>query len=145
MNLLYNESIVQQIHCIFMLKIKPNPGGLIDPKHVIGRDIFIEDLWQTLEQQSVILLAERRIGKSSILRKIEDESQESWLPILWDVEHVDSVERFVEGLNDKIIQYTSVKNRGESFTKKIFKALAGAKAWGFQIPQAGDINSRFTG
>ena len=68
--MLYNAFIVQRIYCILSMKMKANPGGFIAPENVIGRDDFIAQLWQVLAQQSVILLAERRIGKSSILNKI---------------------------------------------------------------------------
>jgi len=41
--------------------MKANPGGQIIPDQVVGRDGLIRDLWETLERQSVLLTAERRI------------------------------------------------------------------------------------
>jgi len=38
--------------------MKANPGGLVSPKNVIGRDRFIERLWSTLEQLGVVLVVE---------------------------------------------------------------------------------------
>jgi len=43
--------------------MKANPGGEIASAEVMGRDHLIADLWGILEQQSVMLSAERRMGK----------------------------------------------------------------------------------
>ena len=48
-------------------QMKANPGGVIDPRHVYGRDGLIAELWQRLDQICVLMNAERRIGKTSVL------------------------------------------------------------------------------
>lgn len=40
------------------------------------RDDFIEDLWESLEKHNVLLLAPRRIGKTSVMYRMVEE-------ILW--------------------------------------------------------------
>ncbi|MCP4547150.1 MAG: ATP-binding protein, partial [bacterium] len=40
--------------------MRANPGGEIAPSEVVGRDRLIQRIRQALEQQSVILVAERR-------------------------------------------------------------------------------------
>ena len=50
--------------------MKANPGGVIDPKHVYGRNGLIAELWRQLDQTCVLINAERRIGKTSVLRKM---------------------------------------------------------------------------
>ncbi len=47
--------------------MKANPGGQIDLRDVIGRDEIIAQIWDTLEQQSIRMNAERRIGKTTII------------------------------------------------------------------------------
>ena len=47
----------------YAFTMKANPGGQIDSKAVVGRDRLIHILWETLEQQSLVITAERRIGK----------------------------------------------------------------------------------
>lgn len=115
--------------------MKANPGGLIAPEDVVGRDPFIEQLWRTLSQQSVILLAERRIGKSTILRKINKESQSPWLPILRDVESINSVYRFVLQLREQLTPYLSKTEQGKSWLNKCHELIAGGKIAGVEIPQ----------
>jgi hypothetical protein len=56
--------------------MKANPGGTIGPKEVIGRDQLIADLWRALDSQSVVLTSERRIGKSTVIQKMQKESAE---------------------------------------------------------------------
>lgn len=46
--------------------MKANPGGEIAPSEVIGRDDITRRLWRVLERQSLILSAERRMGKTRI-------------------------------------------------------------------------------
>ena len=50
--------------------MKANPGGLVAPQDVIGRDKLIAKIWMRLEQQSLILSAERRMGKTTIIKKM---------------------------------------------------------------------------
>jgi hypothetical protein len=45
--------------------MKTNPGGQLAANEVIGRDRLIAKLWQILERQSLVLTAERRMGKTS--------------------------------------------------------------------------------
>ena len=48
--------------------MRANPGGEISPDEVIGRDDFIDQLWGTLQQQSVLLVSERRFGKTTVIK-----------------------------------------------------------------------------
>ena len=50
--------------------MKANPGGAIAPEDVIGRDKLIANLWNILDRQSVILSAERRMGKTTVIKKM---------------------------------------------------------------------------
>src|ERR1044071_5100188 len=53
--------------------LRINPGGTLTPAEIVGRDAFIESIWEALERQSVLLTAERRMGKTSVLLKLEVE------------------------------------------------------------------------
>ena len=43
------------------------------PAEVVGRDAFVASIWEALERQSILLTAERRMGKTSVLLKLEAE------------------------------------------------------------------------
>ncbi len=48
----------------------PNPGGVLHPEQVIGRDTLIGECWYTLQTCSLALLAPRRMGKTSVCRRM---------------------------------------------------------------------------
>jgi len=52
-------------------------GIQVDPKNVVGRDRFIENVWNMLrkppEEGSLRFLAERRVGKTTIITKMSAE------------------------------------------------------------------------
>jgi hypothetical protein len=65
--------------------MKANPGAIVSPSEVIGRDRLIANLWERLEQQSLILSAERRMGKTSVIKKMQAEAPKNKLPIYHDL------------------------------------------------------------
>lgn len=75
---------------------KAIPGGQISPEEVVGRDELIESLWDRLRLQSLIFSGERRIGKSSILKKMTAEPPSDMLPIYRDLEGIRTPIEFVE-------------------------------------------------
>ena len=77
---------------------KANPGGQIAPKEIVGRDELIASLWDKLRQQSLIFSGERRIGKSSILKKMTAEPPSDLLPIYRDLEGIRTPIEFVEAV-----------------------------------------------
>ena len=85
--------------------MKANPGGNIDPKLVIGRDCLIQSIWEALEQQSVRINAERRIGKTSVIRKMQEEPADGWLPIFQDLERIRSPEEFAREVYETVQQF----------------------------------------
>lgn len=103
--------------------MKANPGGEISPDEVIGRDQFIGRLWQVLERQSVVLVAERRSGKTSILKKMVAESDDEQLVLFRDVEGVSEPIEFVQLIGKDIENYlTKIKksaNRAKAFVTEV--------------------------
>ena len=77
---------------------KTNPGGQIPPREVVGREELIDTLWERLRQQSLIFSGERRIGKSSILKKMTTEAPPDMLPIYRDLEGIRTPIEFVEAV-----------------------------------------------
>ena len=84
--------------------MKANPGGSIAPQNVVGRDRLIEQIWNTLEGQSVILTAERRIGKTSVIKKMQAEPRAGSHPVFQDLESVHTPEEFA------LLVYERVQN-----------------------------------
>lgn len=56
----------------------PLCGAPVPADRVIGREAIIAEIWEKLAHQSVLLTAERRIGKSAILNKLASEPRPGW-------------------------------------------------------------------
>lgn len=69
--------------------MKINPGGEID--EVIGRDADIARYWQIIDRQGLILAAERRIGKTTIIKKMHASPQDGYLTFYQDLSKVNKV------------------------------------------------------
>lgn len=115
--------------------MKANPGGEIAPAEVMGRDKLIADLWGILEQQSVILSAERRMGKTSVIKKMRSEATTDKLPIYRDLEDVKSPLEFVEKVFQDVEAYLTGFNRTAKKTRELLKHLGGAEFSGFKLPE----------
>ena len=70
--------------------MKANPGGAVSPENVMGRDHLIDRLWATLKHQSLVLVAERRMGKTCIIKKMEAQPPDETMSRVRDVGGVSS-------------------------------------------------------
>lgn len=76
-----------------------NPGGILAPDEVVGRDELAARLWRILERRSLYITAERRMGKTSLVRdKMGKAPPEGWKLIYLDVSKAVSPLQFVEAL-----------------------------------------------
>lgn len=91
--------------------MKANPGGSIAPQNVVGRDRLIEQIWTTLEGQSVILTAERRIGKTSVIKKMQAEPRPGCHPVFQDLESLHSPEEFALVVYEKVQNFLGLWKR----------------------------------
>jgi len=101
--------------------MKANPGGNLDPQHVYGRDTIIELLWDRLETQSIVINAERRIGKTQILRKMQLEPRAGWRPVFRDLEKIHSAQEFAELVYDDIQQFLGRAEKAKNFIQRFFE------------------------
>lgn len=104
--------------------MKANPGGNIDPKFVVGRDGLIQSIWEALEQQSIRLTAERRIGKTSVIRKMKAEPIAGWSTVYQDLERIHSPEEFAREVYEAVQQFLS---RWKRTTNRATQFLENAK------------------
>ncbi len=100
--------------------MRANPGGYIPPNEVIGRDALIAQLWQILERQSVVLTAERRMGKTTIVKKMAAESPSGKLTVYHELEHLNTPLEFVQVVYDDVREHLS---RSTQATKRVIDFL----------------------
>ncbi len=58
--------------------MKANPGGVLSGDAIIGREHEMKEIVDILEVQSVLLTSERRVGKTTLLRKLTEISPKGW-------------------------------------------------------------------
>jgi hypothetical protein len=117
--------------------MKTNPGGQIAIENILGRDEFIDDLWAILDQQSVIMTAERRIGKTSIIRKMAAQPAKDWIPVLQDLEDVHSAREFATVVYEKITLFLTTMQKVAERAKKLWNAIGGTEIAGvFKLPDS---------
>jgi hypothetical protein len=123
------------------LLMRANPGGEIAPEDVVGRDRLIQRLWETLDSQSVVMVAERRIGKSCIIKKMVAESPGSVVTVYRDVEGVNAPIDFVERVYRDVAAYLTVLRRTAGRVSALLNQLAGAEIGGLvKFPEAAAIH-----
>lgn len=116
--------------------MKANPGGQIDIKAVVGRDSLIALMWETIEQQSVVMTAERRIGKTTIIRKMLAETVAGWTPVFQDLERCHTANEFAMAVYREIHQFLSTKGKAARRAKEWFAAMGGTEIGGlFKLPE----------
>ena len=111
--------------------MKANPGGHIDPSDVIGRDKLIASLWRTLEQQSLVLCAERRMGKTCVIDKMVAEAPlDKLLPAYRDLEGMRTPFEFAEMVFNDVKQYLSRSNRTMRRVHQLLEQIGGTEVGG---------------
>ncbi len=79
-------------------QLRVNPGGRLDQSQVVGRDALIESIWGRLEQQSVLLTSERRMGKTCVMRKMREEPPLRTCPVQRSLQGINKPEEFARAL-----------------------------------------------
>ena len=102
---------------------KANPGGQIDLANVVGRDHLIETIWDILDQQSVIMTAERRIGKTTVIRKMQAEPRAEWVPVLQDLEQYHSADEFAISVYKAIEKHMKLWQKSMDRARSLLSSL----------------------
>ncbi len=113
---------------------KAIPGGQISPDEIVGRDELIASLWDRLRQQSLIFSGERRIGKSSILKKMTAEAPSDMLPIYRDLEGIRTPIEFVEAVWQDTETYLREAGKARR-VREYLSELTGSYFDSYQFPE----------
>ena len=114
--------------------MRTNPGGEIAPADVVGRDALIDRLWGILSQQSVLLTAERRMGKSCLIKKMKAQPPDDVIAVYRDVEALDTPLRFVERVYEDVAAYLSKQRRAADGVRTMLRHICGLEVPGFRLP-----------
>lgn len=107
----------------------------VAPESVVGRDSLIRHMWKTIERGSAVFTAERRIGKTTVLKKMEAEPPEGKIVLYADLEKVDTPVRLVEVLLTDLNRYLTAKAVLGQWLGKFLESIGGAEVGGvIKIP-----------
>jgi hypothetical protein len=108
----------------------------VAPENVVGRDQLIARMWRTIDQDSVVFTAERRIGKTTVMKKMEAEPPEGLIVLYADLEKVDTPVRFVETLLADLKKYLTNRANFTHWFGDFVASIGGTEVGGIiKIPQ----------
>jgi hypothetical protein len=82
------------------------------------------------------MTAERRIGKTTIMKKMAAETHEGWMPVYQDLENCHTAADFAMAVYRQVHQFLSGKNKFTRRSKELFGALGGTEIGGiFKLPE----------
>jgi hypothetical protein len=111
-----------------------NPGGVLAPEDVVGRDRLIGLIWRVLQNQSVVLTSERRIGKTSVIRKMVTAADPHRVCFLRDIEGLRSPSEFIESIYLDVEAILSKKERARLAVWGLLNKLGGTEIGHLKLP-----------
>ena len=110
-----------------------NPGGLLNIEDVVGRDDEIARYWRVIGRQGLIISAERRIGKTHIVRKMRDECLSGYLPFYQDLEAAHTTPELIRSIYDTVRQSLDTVPRLNAYVAKL-SSLLPSRIAGVDLP-----------
>ncbi len=117
--------------------MRTNPGGILTPDEVVGRDELIADLWDRLDRYSVQMTAERRMGKTSVVNKMVAQHPDNVTAFYWDLEDVGSSEALVQEIFAEVYKVLGGFEQWQGKFQQFLKnwGLGGEKMVGVSLPK----------
>jgi hypothetical protein len=109
-------------------------GNIADGEDFFARETELSDLWTYLEGNHIVLTGPRRLGKSSLLKRLAEQACERGvLAKLIDVEGLDSAQAFVQALADAYPDAT-VSGFASAAGGKIANLFSGVRKASVSLP-----------
>lgn len=116
------------------MQMRANPGGVIAVEDVVGRDDLTARIWSVLENQSVVLTSERRLGKTSVIRKMVAACGSHQVCFARDIEDYRSATEFIEGIYADAEPILSKAERAGLGLWKLLGKLGGTEIGHVKLP-----------
>lgn len=110
---------------------------------IVGRDTLARQAWQMLAEKSIVLTAERRMGKTYLLYKLWGEAEQQqqawvqgWLCVYQDLSAASSPLEFVQSVFDKAQGLLSVRRKVAEKTRRFLSRFPDLKIGQLQLPKS---------
>lgn len=120
-----------------------SPNGIPPLSTIIGRDALAQTVWQMLADRSILLTAERRMGKTYLLYKLQGEAEQQqqnwiqgWYCIFQDLSRASSPLEFVQSVFDQAEVRLSGKRKIAEKTRRFLNRFSEFKVGSVQFPKA---------
>lgn len=119
--------------------MRPNPGGILAPNEIVGRDGVVAHLYSTLVQQSVLIVAERRTGKTHVL-EFKATAPTNWAVVKRDVGAIRSAAEFTRYVMEDLYTHLPLQTNIRNWLQEMGKKLGGTKIGPITLPDFADKN-----
>jgi hypothetical protein len=117
--------------------------GSVDEKNaeqfVIGRDHIVESFWKSVQSASIRVLAERRMGKTWVLKLALARKPQWVVAHLFDVQQYDNAAEFVLAFNKELHKGNLISdkwfNKVQDWFRRFYQKLQGLKVGPIPIPE----------
>ncbi len=92
-------------------------GGLVRVEDFFFREECINDIWDSIRKDNILLLAPRRMGKTSVMYHLLDRPRDGYLPVHFNVEMIDTPGDFFLQIVDALNNH-----QHDFFVRNIIKA-----------------------
>ena len=114
-------------------KIDKMHNNWINPKIIIGKEAIgtyyyrrfdIEnEIWDEIEKgNNILIAAPRRVGKTSVMKYLEENSRENFKLIFRNVQGIDSEDEFYKAIYELIIKCLNIFKSNKAFIKNYLKS-----------------------
>lgn len=102
-----------------MEPLYPNPGGKVDPEDLVGRVSELQRLMEALSRGGAHVTGERRMGKTSLLAKLEAELEASGRPVIRISAETSNLDVFVNRLMRALRDQSLLQRRIARWEKEV--------------------------
>lgn len=114
--------------------MKINPGGKLDMGDIVGRDPLVAFIRERMLTQSLVLVAERRMGKTHVLHKLAAKPLAGWLLLQRDVEGLRSATEFVQYILADLYPHLSKAKQFRDWVNAMVSDAGGAQLGPIKLP-----------
>jgi len=123
--------------------VHPRVGIIASGDDFFGREKEQRDFWNRIENSNLMLLAPRRVGKTSLLRRLQEESlSHGFQTVFLDVASASDELAFVKLLYEAVLETQKAEwffeQAKQSPIAKFLKRVQKIRGWGFEIDLAGN-------